>query len=353
MQSTGFLIEQGELPDFTAQTLFLLGRIDSRGNCMPPTLEEQINQLKGTIVEMEAQRTVLGDNFVDSTLDTLRDKLSELESKSKQLSLEASAPPTRQRKLVTLLYLDVVGSTAMTQHLDPEDTMEIMDNALARLAAPIEKHGGHVTRYTGDGFKAIFGDPVAREDDPEQAIRAGLEILDLSQVLAQEIEQEWDIENFQVRIGIDTGLAALGGITEGEDTIKGRVVNLAVRIESSAPPGGLLISHNTYRHVRGVFNVEPQEPIKAKGFPEPVAVYRVLELKPRAFRVQTRGVEGVETRMVGRETELKYLQDALLTAIEEGEGQVVTISGEAGVGKSTRSAFLPGTRSPGSSRTSL
>ena len=112
------------------------------------------------------------------------------------------------------------------------------------------------------------------------------------------------------------------------------MVNLAVRIESAAPPGGLLISHNTYRHVRGVFNVDPLDPITAKGFPEPVPVYLVRELKPRAFRVQTRGVEGVETRMVGRETEFKYLQDALLTAIEEGEGQVVTICGEAGVGKS-------------------
>jgi len=106
------------------------------------------------------------------------------------------------------------------------------------------------------------------------------------------------------------------------------------RIESSAPPGGLLISHNTYRHVRGVFNIETQEPITAKGFPEPVPVYLVKDVKPRAFRVQTRGVEGIETRMVGRQAELKFLQDSLLTAIEDGEGQVVTISGEAGAGKS-------------------
>ncbi len=264
--------------------------------------------------------------------------------------------------------MDVVGSTAMTQDLDPEDTMDILDKAILRLAAPIEAHGGHVTRYTGDGFKAIFGDPIAREDDPEQAIRAGLEILDVSMKLAQEIEKEWDIEDFQVRIGIDTGLAAIGGQTEAEDTVKGRVVNLAVRIESAAPPGGLLISHNTYRHVRGVFNVEPQEPITAKGFPEPVPVYLVREIKPRAFRVQTRGVEGVETRMVGRNDELRFLQDALMTAFEEGEGHVVTVSGEAGVGKSRllyefetgsncclphKCAFLPGTWSAGSAGIAL
>ena len=264
----------------------------------------------------------------------LQQKLAELEAQAESPQEEPPSIPTRQRKLVTLLYMDVAGSTAMTQHLDPEDTLEIMDNALPRLAAPIEAHGGHVTRYTGDGFKAVFGDPIAREDDPEQAIRAGLEILDVSQSVAQEVQKEWGIEGFQVRIGIDTGLAALGGQTEAEDTVMGRVVNLAVRIESAAPPGNLLISHNTYRHVRGVFNVDPLEPITAKGFPEPVPVYLVREVKPRAFRVLTRDVEGVETRMVGREAELKCLQDALLTAIEEREGGVITITGEAGVGKS-------------------
>ncbi len=301
---------------------------------MSGTLEEQINQLKQTITEIEAQRPILGDSAVETSLEPFRQKLAFLESQLESLGDEPEELPTRQRKLVTLLYMDVVGSTAMTQHLDPEDTLEIMDNALPRLAAPIESHGGHVTRYTGDGFKAVFGDPVAREDDPEQAIRAGMEILENSQKLAKEIEKEWGIEDFKVRIGIDTGLAALGGQTEAEDTVMGRVVNLAVRIESAAPPGGLLISHNTYRHVRGVFNVKPQEPITAKGFPEPVPVYLVESIKPRAFRVRTLGVEGVETRMIGRRTELDLLKDALLTAVEEREGQVITVSGEAGVGKS-------------------
>jgi class 3 adenylate cyclase/tetratricopeptide (TPR) repeat protein len=301
---------------------------------MSSTLDEQIIKLKQAIAEMEAQRSVLGDTAVDASLVPFHEKLAELEALAEPPKEAPSEVPVRHRKLVTLLYMDVVGSTAMTQHLDPEDTLEIMDNALPRLAEPIEKHGGHVTRYTGDGFKAVFGDPIAREDDPEQAIRAGLEILDISKTLSQELETEREIENFQVRIGIDTGLAALGGQTEAEDTVMGRVVNMAARIESAAPPGALLISHNTYRHVRGVFNVEPQKPITAKGFPEAVPVYQVLDIKPRAFRVQTRGVEGVETRMVGRQAELIFLQDALLTAIEEGEGQAITIAGEAGVGKS-------------------
>ena len=301
---------------------------------MATILDEQINQLKKAIAELEAQRGILGDEAVDAALTLSRKKLSVLEAQVESPREEPIDVPQRQRKLVTLLYMDVVGSTAMTQNLDPEDNLEIMDNALLRLVEPVQEHGGRITRYTGDGFKAVFGDPVAREDDPEQAVRAGLEIVELSQSLAQELRTEWDIEDFHVRIGIDTGLAALGGQTEAEDTVMGKVVNLAVRIESAAPPGGLLISHNTYRHLRGVFTVEPQESISAKGFPEPVPVYLVKDVKPRAFRVLTRGVEGVETRMVGRETELKHLQDALLTAIEESEGQIVTISGEAGVGKS-------------------
>ena len=95
--------------------------------------------------------------------------------------------------------MDVVDLTAMTQNLDPEDTMEILDKAILRLAAPIEAHAGHVTRYKGDGFNAIFGDPVAREDDPEQAIRAGLQILDACKEIAREIEHDWGIEGFQVQ----------------------------------------------------------------------------------------------------------------------------------------------------------
>ena len=301
---------------------------------MSTTLIEQITQLEQAIAELEARRSILGDEAVEAALLPSRKKLADLEAQIASQGKEPIQVPQRKRKLVTLLYLDVVGSTAMTQNLDPEDNLELMEKALLRLIEPIQEHGGRITRYTGDGFKAVFGDPTAREDDPEQAIWAGLEILDISKKVAQEIEKEWEIEGFQVRIGIDTGLAALGGETEGENTVKGRVVNLAVRIESAAPPGGLLISHNTYRHVRGVFNVDPLEPIKVKGFPEPAAVYLVKEIKPRAFRVRTLGVEGVETRMIGRRTELDILKDALMTAIEEGEGQVITLSGEAGIGKS-------------------
>ena len=147
---------------------------------------------------------------MEASLKPIHQKLADLQLAESQRE-EPVDVPQRKRKLVTLLYMDVVGSTAITQHLDPEDNLEMMEKALLRLVEPIQDHGGRITRYTGDGFKALFGDPIAKEDDPEQAIRAGLKILEVSKEVAQEIEKEWGIEDFQVRIGIDTGLAALGG----------------------------------------------------------------------------------------------------------------------------------------------
>jgi class 3 adenylate cyclase/tetratricopeptide (TPR) repeat protein len=287
---------------------------------------DQIANLKQAIAALEAQRAVLGDAVVDSGLASMRKQLAELQGKPEI--------PQQQRKLATILFTDVVGSTRLGRHLEPDEVLEMMDAALKRLAGAVNRHGGHVTRFQGDGFKAIFGVPVAHENDPEQAVRAGLEILEIAQKIAREWQEQRGLRGFQVRVGINTGLIAAGGETEAEDTIMGRAVNLAARLESAAPPAGLLISHFTYRHVRGVFEVDILPPIKAKGFDEPVAVYLVKQAKERTFRVLSRGVEGVETPMVGRETESKYLQDALLTTMEEGEGQVVTVCGEAGVGKS-------------------
>ncbi len=123
---------------------------------MSTTLDEQINQLKQAISEIEAQRAILGDEAVDAALVPSRQKLSKLESLVEPSVEKPEELPTRQRKLVTLLYMDIVNSTGMTQHLDPEDNLEIMEKALLHLVEPIQEHGGRVTRYTGDGFKAIF-----------------------------------------------------------------------------------------------------------------------------------------------------------------------------------------------------
>ena len=242
-------------------------------------------RIEKAIAAQESLRATVGDEIVDETISMLRRELAHLET------------PEQQRKLVTILYADIVGSTNIVKHLDPEDALEIMDGSLKRLSVPVEEHGGHIARFTGDGFKAVFGMPQARENDPEMAIRAGLGVLDVAHELGGELETQWGVKVFQVRVGINTGMAALGGMTEAEDTVMGSTVNITKRVESAAPPGGLLITHNTYRHVRGVFDVEPHESITAKGFDEPIPVYLVIRVKPRAFRVQTRGVEGVEIRV--------------------------------------------------------
>ncbi len=154
---------------------------------------------------------------------------------------------------------------------------------------------------------------------------------------AGKLERERGISGFDVRVGINTGLVVVGEVGSDlrvEYTAMGDAVNLAARMEQNAPPGGILMTHETYRFVRGVFDVLPQEPLLVKGRAESVQTYLVEGAKPRAFRKPTRGVEGVETRMIGREAEFKHLQESFQTMMEDGELQMVTVCGEAGVGKS-------------------
>ena len=222
--------------------------------------------------------------------------------------------------------------------MDAEDVSDIMNALWERLDKAIVEHGGTIDKHIGDEVMALWGTETAREDDPEWAIRAALAMQ--TELTAFRHDQSFDLAqdrqvDLAMRIGINTGPVLLGKVgTTGECTAMGDTVNLASRLEGAAPVGGILISHDTYRHVRGVFDVQVLEPIEVKGKREPIQVYVVERAKPRAFRMGRRGVEGVETRMIGREAELKQLQDALYAAMEEGEQQMVTITGETGVGKS-------------------
>ncbi|MEA3440795.1 MAG: adenylate/guanylate cyclase domain-containing protein [Chloroflexota bacterium] len=250
--------------------------------------------------------------------------------------LEAGGKVMPERRLVTILFSDVKGSTAMAEELDPEDVMEIMDGAFEVLIEPVYKYEGTLARLMGDAVLAFFGAPISHEDDPERATRAGLEIVAGAKEYADKLNEERGIEDFNVRVGINTGLVVVGEVGSDlhvEYTAMGDAVNLAARMEQNAPPGGVLITHDTYKHVRGVFDVQPQEPIKVKGKTNPVSTYLVERAKPRAFRVGTRGVEGIETRMVGREAEMLVIQNAFQDTLEDAETRLITIVGEAGVGK--------------------
>jgi predicted ATPase/class 3 adenylate cyclase len=284
----------------------------------------ELEQLQQAIAALDAQRAVLGDAVVEAALAPMREKLAVLQS---------AREPEQQRKLATVLFMDIAGHTSLTHHLDPEEQMEIIDRALAQMAVPVAQHGGRVVRFQGDGFKAVFGLPTAQENDPDNAIRTALAIQTVAREIAGRLEREHGLPGFTVRVGIATGLVLGGGGTEGEDTVKGEPVNLAARMESAAKPGTVLIAQNTYQHVRGAFDVQPLAPIQVKGFDDPVPIYQVLNEKSLSFRTRRRGVEGVQTRMVGRDREIGILQD-LFSASVEGRRQFATIIGEPGLGKS-------------------
>jgi hypothetical protein len=182
---------------------------------------------------------------------------------------------------------------------------------------------------------AVFGADSVREDDPERAVRAGLALLDAGKRHAAEVVHRYQLDGFDVRVGIHTGIALLGEGVEAENNVMGMALNIAARMEQTAPPGTLRISYDTYRHVRGVFDVEQQPPIHVKGVGEPIVTFLVQRARPRAFRVATRGIEGVATRMVGRDAELNRLQDAFESLFRGASGFTsVTVVADAGIGKS-------------------
>lgn len=283
-------------------------------------------QLEAGINALQAQRATLGDTVVDLALAPLRARLSGLDV--------GHRTETRQLRMVSVLFADIVGSTAMGRPLDPEDTHAIMDGALQKFAAVIGAHQGRVLRFMGDGLLAAFGADGAREDDPERAVRAGLALLEEGRRHAVQVLQDHGVAGFDVRVGVNTGSVLIGGGVEAENTAMGTTVNIAARMEQTAPPGGLRISHDTYRHIRGVFDVEEQPPLDIKGRDEALVTWLVRRVKPRAFRVPTRGVDGLETPMVGRGAELAALTRGFEAVLAERRLQAVTIVGDAGLGKS-------------------
>ena len=288
-------------------------------------MDDSAEQIEAGIAALEAQRAVLGDAVVAMAVAPLQEKLA---------ALRARPPGEQQLKTATILFMDVVGSTRLSQQLDPEDVHAVMDGALERLTAIVRAHHGRVLQYAGDSLLAAFGADQALEDDAERAVRAGLAIIDAAPALASDFRARYALDGFDLRVGIHTGPVLLGGGIDADGSIRGITVNIAARMEQTAPAGGLRISHETYRHVRGVFDVEPQAPIEIKGITGPVRSYLVLRAKPRAFRMANRGLEGIETEMVGREAELARICESYQAAVEEKSLYVVTIVGEPGIGKS-------------------
>ncbi|RMG71253.1 MAG: hypothetical protein D6711_15655, partial [Chloroflexi bacterium] len=271
------------------------------------------------IAHMEAQRAVLGDETVDTAVAALRKQLADLTPKTQP-----------QRKQVTVLFADVSGYTAMSSTMDAEDVSELMNRLWQQLDGAIVGHYGRIDKHLGDGVMAVWGMNTAREDDPEQAILAALAM----QAELADFRERHEID-MHIRIGINTGQALLTEVgTMGEYTAIGSPVNIASRLEHAAPVDGILISQDTYQHVRGIFDVTVQPPLHVKGVEAALQTYVVKGVKRRSFRLGTRGIEGVATRMIGRRLELHQMQQALETAVAHHQRQFLTVIGDGGMGKS-------------------
>ncbi len=245
-----------------------------------------------------------------------------------------TSPTVRgERRIVTVLFADVVNSTGLAEDLDPEDWTEIMNGAFPLLTAPIRRYEGTIGRLMGDGILAFFGAPTSHEDDPERAVRAGLDIVAAIKDYGETIRKKQGFD-FEVRVGINTGfvvVADVGSAAFTEFTAMGDAVNVAARMQSTADPGTIQITGDTYRQVSARFNVEPLGEIELKGKSEPVTAYRVLG--PAADAPEKRISRQVSAPLIGRDREIGSLK-AAIDEVRGGRGRVVCLIGEAGLGKS-------------------
>ena len=239
---------------------------------------------------------------------------------------------------MSVLFCDLVGFTAASDAADPEDVRARVRPYHALLRQEIERYGGTVEKFVGDAVMAVFGAPVAHEDDAERAVRAGLRILEA----IEELNDEDPALALTVRIGIDTGEAvvALGAKPEeGEGIVTGDVVNTASRLQGAAPVGAVAVSEHSYRQTARIFDYEPLEPVAVKGKAEPVPIWRPLAARARfgsdVIRTQT-------APLVGRELEKPLLVGTFERSVQQRSCQLVTILGEPGVGKSRLCAELFG-----------
>src|SRR6266516_1768217 len=248
----------------------------------------------------------------------------------------APAAAREERKVITVLFADLVGFTSRAEKLDPEDVRGFLSPYYARLRHELERHGGTVEKFIGDAVVALFGAPVAHEDDPERAVRAALSI---REAIAELNDADPGLE-LEVRIAVNTGeaLVALGSRPElGEGMASGDVVNTAARLQAAAPVNGVLVGEATYRATGAAIEYREAEPVEAKGKSEPVAAWEALRARAR-FGLDVE--QQPRTPLIGREQERELLTHALERVRKELSPQLVTLVGVPGIGKSRLIAEL-------------
>jgi class 3 adenylate cyclase len=248
---------------------------------------------------------------------------------------ESTAPA--ERRQLTVMFCDLVGSTALSATLDPEDYRNVMRNYQETVAGAVGRYDGHVAKYLGDGVLIYFGWPHAHEDDAERAVRAGLEAVNVVAALTPMADLKLD-----ARVGIATGLVIAGdlvgeGVTE-EGAVSGETPNLAARLQELASPGAVVVAEATMHLLGEVFDRDDLGAHELKGLTEPVRAWRITGARKSDSRFEA-SRSGRLTPFVGREHEIELLFDRW-ARVKEGEGQIVLLSGEAGIGKSRISRAL-------------
>jgi class 3 adenylate cyclase/tetratricopeptide (TPR) repeat protein/regulation of enolase protein 1 (concanavalin A-like superfamily) len=228
-----------------------------------------------------------------------------------------------ENRLITALFADISGFTQLSQELSPEDTVEKVNQCFQAITDAIYRYEGSINRFIGDCVLAFFGAPLAHEDDPYRAVMSGLDMINAVSQLG-----------LNIKVGINTGMMYFGPIgtqEHSEISAYGEDINLAKRLQESAQPGQVIIGEKTYRFTRKAFELESLPPLELRGIRKPVSAYLAIRQLPKPEKI--RGIEGLRSEMIGRDEELSKLKEAL-NEVLHGRGQMVSIIGEAGVGKS-------------------
>ena len=242
--------------------------------------------------------------------------------------------PEAERRQLTVLFCALVDSTVLASQLDPEDLREVVRAYQETCAKVIARFEGHIAQYLGDGLLVYFGYPQAHEDDAQRAVRARLGMVEALGQLNTRLEQKQGVR-LAVRLGIHTGLVVVGDVgggTRQEQLALGETSNLAARLQGVAAPNTLVVSATTFQLLGGFFACQPLGTPLLKGLAQPLAVYRVLYESMARSRLEAVGSPGW-TPLVGREQEIALLVERW-GQVKDGSGQVVLLSGEAGIGKS-------------------
>jgi class 3 adenylate cyclase len=248
-----------------------------------------------------------------------------------------------ERKLVTVLFADVAHYTGISSRLEPEQVHGILSGCFKILMDEIHKYEGTVNQFTGDGVMALFGAPLAHEDHAIRACHAALAIQQALEPYTERMREDHGIE-FQMRIGLNSGPVVVGGIGDNlrmDYTATGDTTNLAFRIQGLAEAGTTCVGEETYQLTRGMFHFEALDKRTVKGKAEAISVYKLLSPRSEAHRPRLGAERTIYSKMVGRDRELEKLELQVLKAVN-GQGSVVNIVGEAGIGKSRLVAELKG-----------